>query len=107
MGEFRYNENRGEEMTEDQQYSTFWRNKCLREADSLAELVTVLKTAANALEDMMSAGVQLERLGEDHYMLYTDDPAVAAQFGLEVDEIEDFEDEDEDDYEMYVHGGEA
>jgi hypothetical protein len=47
---------------------------------------------------MNAAGVTLELLGEDYYLLSTEDPEVARRFGMEEEEEEDGHDAWEPEY---------
>ena len=99
----------------EKRYTTLWRNKHLKEADSMMELASVLRDAADEVEAMLADGVELEMLGEDYYLLSTNDPAVAEKYGMtEEDEDEDqlgqedLDDAQEDDeWSLHVHGGEG
>lgn len=101
----------------EKRYTTLWRNKHLKEADSMTELASVLRDAADEVEAMLADGVELEVLGGDYYLLSTNDPAVAEKYGMtEEDEDEDedqlgeedLDDAQEDDgLNLYVHGGEG
>jgi hypothetical protein len=73
-------------------YTTTWRNKFLTvDANTLGEMVLMLKEAAAELEAMDATGkVTLEDGAEDDYArLVTTDPEVAKRY--------DFSDEDEED----------
>jgi hypothetical protein len=83
-------------------YVTTWRNKWLTsEAKSIDDMIKMLRSAADYLEQMRNDGVYLEDhggVGDDYAHLVTTDPKVAEKYGL-VDESEywgpDEEDEDE------------
>lgn len=105
-------------MTETR-YSTLWRNKHLNDADDMAEMIKVFEDAAQEFREMMCAGVELERLSEDYYLLYTYDPEVAHKFGFEPEDDDEDDEEDEvsdtdledaqedDGYGTIVYGGEG
>ncbi len=63
-------------------YTMFWRNKFLPDADTFDELVRVFQDAIEELRTMKEAGVEFERLGDDYYLLSTEDPEIAERFGF-------------------------
>ncbi len=83
-------------------YSYTWRNKWLTsEAKTVGEMAEALEGAAADLRLMEKAGVTLDTdsdVEDDYAELRTDDAAVAAEFGLEEDEVfdeDEFSEEDE------------
>jgi hypothetical protein len=84
-------------------YVTIWRNKRLTaEAKSIEDMIRMLRSAADHLDQMRKDGVVLDDDGgvaDDYARLVTTDPAVAEKYGL-VEESEywgrDEEDEDEE-----------
>ena len=72
-------------------YVTTWRNKWLTaEAKTLEEMISMLRAAADQLEQMRRDGVTLDNsdsIGDDYAQLVTTDPSVAEKYGL-VDEME-------------------
>jgi hypothetical protein len=72
-------------------YVTTWRNRWLTaEAKSLEEMIGMLRSAADHLDQMREDGVVLEtdgRVGDDHAHLVTMDPKIAEKYGL-IDESE-------------------
>jgi hypothetical protein len=84
-------------------YVTTWRNKWLTaEAKSIEDMIGMLRSAADHLDQMREDGVVLDDdggIGDDYAHLVTMDPKVAEKYGL-VDESEywnvDEEDEDEE-----------
>ncbi len=81
-------------------YTTIWRGKFLPDAENMSQLIKVLEDEANELREMHSAGVELEFLSEDYYLLSTYDDNVAERFGLT-------EEEEEDEEVEYEYGGES
>jgi hypothetical protein len=82
-------------------YVTTWRNKWLTsEAKSVDDMIKMLRSAAEYLEQMRNDGVFLEDdsgVGDDYAHLVTTDPKVAEKYGL-VDESEYWGmDEDDED----------
>jgi hypothetical protein len=75
-------------------YTIDWRNRFLPEANCMDSLIAVFQDAQNRLEKMREHGVELTPLGDDYYLLHTNDSQVAEHFYME-------EDNDHD------HGGEA
>ena len=75
-------------------YVTTWRNKWLTaEAKSIEEMIEMLRSAADNLDQMRRDGVVLDDDGgvsDDHARLVSMDPSVAAKYGL-VDESEYWE----------------
>ncbi|MBM4000699.1 MAG: nucleotidyltransferase family protein [Planctomycetes bacterium] len=80
-------------------YVTIWRNKWLTaEAKSVEEMIRMLRSAADRLDQMRKDGVVLDDesgVGDDYARLVTTDPTVAEKYGL-VEESEYWEDEEED-----------
>lgn len=84
-------------------YVTTWRNKWLTaQAKSIEDMISMLKSAADHLDQMRKDGVVLDDDGgvaDDYARLVTTDPKVAEKYGL-VEESEywgrDEEDEDEE-----------
>jgi len=79
-------------------YSTIWRNKFLREAESIDDLISVFKESIVELQELKEAGINFEFMDQDWYSLYTYDKTLAEKFDLHEDE------EEEEDYE---EGGEG
>jgi hypothetical protein len=81
-------------------YITVWRNKWLTaEARSIEEMIDMLRSAANYLDQMRKDGVLLEDdggTGDDYAHLVTSDPKIAQKYEM-VDETEYWSDEEEDD----------
>jgi hypothetical protein len=81
-------------------YVTTWRNKWLTsEAKSFDEMISMLRAAADHLDEMRRDGVILEDNGgvaDDYAHLVTTDPKVAEKYGM-TDESEYWDDEEEDD----------
>lgn len=83
-------------------YVTTWRNKWLTaEAKSIEDMINMLRSAADHLDQMRRDGVFLEDnggVGDDYAHLVTTDPKVAEKYGL-VDESEywGIDEEDADD----------
>ncbi len=79
-------------------YITTWRDKWLTaEAKSIDEMISLLRAAADHLDQMRGDGVVLENadgVGDDHVHLSTTDPKIAEKYGL-IDESEHWEMEDE------------
>jgi hypothetical protein len=83
-----------------QRFVMTWRNKWLTaEATSIDDLVSILRAAADRLDQMRKDGVVLDdssRIGEDYARLVTTDPKVAEKYGM-VEELEYWGIDDEDD----------
>jgi hypothetical protein len=81
-------------------YITIWRNKWLTaEAKSIEEMIDMLRSAANYLDQMRKDGVLLENdgsTGDDYAHLVTTDPKIAEKYEM-VDETEYWGVEEEDD----------
>lgn len=81
-------------------YVTTWRNKWLTaEAKSMEDMIQMLRSAADYLEQMRRDGVFLEDdggVGDDHAHLVTTNPKIAEKYGL-VDEFEYWGDDEESD----------
>jgi len=82
-------------------YVTNWRNKWLTaEAKSIEDMIRLLRSAADHLEQMRKDGIVLEDdggVGDDYARLVTMDPRVAEKYGLvEESEYWDAEEENED-----------
>lgn len=85
-------------MAKVKRYETFWATKWLTEgAQSLQEMAEQLEMAAKELLAMAETGkVQMaEPVDGGHALFTTEDPEVAARFGMTVPEWDE-EDEDED-----------
>ncbi len=80
-------------------YVTLWRNKWqTAEAKSLEDMISMLRGAADGLEEMRKDGVVLDGdtgVGEDYAHLITNDEAVAQKYGM-TNEAEFWGIEDED-----------
>jgi hypothetical protein len=80
-------------------YVTMWRNKWLTaKAKSIEEMISMLRSAADHLDQMRKDGVVLEDdggVGDDYAHLVTMDPKVAEKYGL-IDESEYWEGNEED-----------
>ncbi|MCO6456781.1 MAG: nucleotidyltransferase family protein [Pirellulaceae bacterium] len=67
-------------------YVTTWRNRCLTaEAKSIEDMVRMLRSAADLLEQMRQDGVVLDEgrgVGDDDAILVTMDPRVAEKYGM-------------------------
>lgn len=83
-------------------YKTFWRNKWLTaDAQSIEDMIRLLRSAADELDEMRQAGVKLDPDGgteNDYAVLVTEDKQAAERFGLVAwcDECGDEMDEGED-----------
>jgi hypothetical protein len=82
-------------------YVSTWRNKWVTaEAKSMEDMIRMLRSAADHLDQMRKDGVVLEDnggIGDDYAHLVTTDPKIAEKYGM-VDESEYWEtEEDEDD----------
>jgi hypothetical protein len=81
----------------------------LRNTRSIAELVRLLQSVVGDLKDMQSRGVVImERLdvgssGASIYVLGTDDPQVAREYGFE--EVKEEEEEDDPDIDLDFNDG--
>ena len=83
-------------------YVTIWRNKWLTaEAKSIEDMIAMLRSAADHLDQMRQDGVILDEhggTGDDYARLLTTDPEVAEKYGLvEESEYWDRDAEDDDD----------
>lgn len=83
-------------------YVTIWRNKWVTaKAKTIEEMVTMLRGAADELDQMRRDGVMLEDaggVGDDYAHLVTTDPKIAEKYGMvEEGEFWDEEDEGEED----------
>lgn len=80
-------------------YAMIWRNKWLTaKAKSLEEMITLLGSAANELQEMLDDGVTLSTDGgtsDDYAYLSTSDPEIAQKYGMH-DESEFWEDDEGD-----------
>jgi hypothetical protein len=76
-----------------QRFTTFWRNKWLTsEAKTIEDMVDSLRAAADSLEQMAKDGIVLEDDGavaDDYATLVTTNSAIAAKYGLDLEECED------------------
>lgn len=82
------------------EYFAIWRNKYLTtEAQSIDDMIHMLKCAVTELEDMKASGVTLgeEGVEDDYAHLETDDPEVAKKFDMESYKEAYGEEDDEDD----------
>ena len=81
-------------------YVMIWRNKWLTaEAKSMDDMISMLRSATDCLDQMRRDGVVLESdggIGDDYARLVTADPKVAEKYGM-VDESEYWEGDEEDD----------
>ena len=88
-------------------YETIWRNKFIEPDEmTLESLIAVLRASADELEEMRQVGITLrEESNSDYYFLTTEDPEVAAKFGLVEEDVgEDEGDWDDDEDESDVDG---
>ena len=80
-------------------YVKTWRNKWLRsKANSIDDMIVMLRAAADDLDQMQKDGVFLDDNGsvdDDHALLVTYDPNVAKKYGL-IDESEFWGQDDEE-----------
>lgn len=80
-------------------YVTTWRNKWLTaEAKSIEDMISMLRAAADDLDQMRKAGVNLDDnggVGDDYAHLVTTDAKVAEKYGL-IDESEYWGTDDDD-----------
>ncbi len=91
-----------EEIVEDesggQRFTTFWRNKWLTsEAKTIEDMVDSLRAASDSLEQMAKDGIVLEDDGaaaDDYATLVTTNSAIAAKYGLDLEECGEDEDDD-------------
>ena len=71
-------------------FVSIWRNKLLTvNCKSLAEMIAVLRAAADNLDAMKADGVRLDPeggTGDDYALLFTDDAGVAEKYGFEDEE---------------------
>ncbi len=83
-------------------YVTTWRNKWLTaEAKSIEDMIRLLRSAADHLEQMRKDGVVLDDdggIGDDYAHLMTMDPKVAEKYGM-IEESEYWERDEEDESE--------
>ena len=79
-------------------YVTTWRNKWLTaKANSMEEMISMLRSAADLLEEMQKDGVVLEsdgRVGDDYAQLMTMDPKIAEKYGF-IEESEYWDNDEE------------
>lgn len=84
-------------------YVTTWRNKWLTaEANSIEDMISSLRSAADHLDQMRKDGVVLDDdggAGDDYARLVTTDPAIAEKYGM-VEESEYWGDDEEDEDEQ-------
>jgi hypothetical protein len=80
-------------------YETLWRSKWLTaEAKTIDDMIHLLRSAADQLDEMRKAGVTLEDdggIGDDYATLTTTDPNVANKIGME-EEREYLDEQDEE-----------
>lgn len=87
-----------ETLVAPRRYYTLWRNKWLTaHAETIDDMIEALEKAAQVLREMQEAGIALEGdCSDDYAFLYTDDPEIAARFGLQPEEDEEGYDDEDD-----------
>jgi hypothetical protein len=79
------------------QYEALWCSRSvIAGAESIEEMICMLAEAVKELNAMRAAGITLDPEGgteDGHALLVTSDPVVAEEFGLEIMEADDDEDE--------------